>query len=71
MRHVVLHEVGHWFGVPHADVAGQDAMHDVMSKDYSKGELCVSSNSLVMLNNASDLRWEYRTRGGGGALVTP
>lgn len=71
MRHVILHEVGHWFGVPHAQEGGQDQYLDVMGEAYDDGEACVSVHSLRMLANAADLRWSYRIKNGGGALLGP
>jgi hypothetical protein len=70
MRHVILHEVGHWFGIPHAQVGGADQLLDVMSEGYDDGEGCVAPHSLRMISNAGDLRWEYRIKS-GGALREP
>lgn len=69
MQKVVMHEVGHWFGVPHAEVVQSDKFLDVMSENYSDGENCISEQSLRMLANASDLRWPDRIKGGGGSLM--
>jgi hypothetical protein len=66
LRGIVLHEVGHWFGVPHSEIAGDQAAHDVMSSVLGGGNLCVSAQSLMMLNNAADLRWDFRVTAGGG-----
>jgi hypothetical protein len=74
LEQVIIHEVGHWFGVPHAERAGADAVLDVMAGVYGKANeqhaSCVSAQSLMMLNNAADLRWQYRTNA-GGALLPP
>lgn len=70
MRHVILHEVGHWFGVPHSQVAGPDQFLDVMSQGYGEGQSCLSGHSMRMLSNAGDLRWNYRVKE-GGALLAP
>lgn len=70
MRYVILHEVGHWFGVPHSQVAGADQFLDVMSQGYGEGQACLSGQSMRMLANAGDLRWEYRVKE-GGALLAP
>jgi hypothetical protein len=66
VRLVVLHEVGHWFGVPHAEVAGAAAVRDIMSTQLGAGKGCVSSHTMVMMNNAADLRWQYRVTAGHG-----
>lgn len=66
LRHVVLHEVGHWFGVPHVDTVAGGAYKDVMTSVPEDGKPCVSAASLIMLNNATDLRWKYRVLEGGG-----
>lgn len=65
---VVLHEVGHWFGVPHAEIVGEGRAHDVMNERYGTGPACVSGQSLTMLNNAADTRWRYRPIGGGSLM---
>ena len=66
IRRVVLHEVGHWFGVPHSNVAGPGAIVDIMGETYGDGKLCVSGQGMVMLNNAADTRWPYRVTQGNG-----
>ncbi len=71
MRRILLHEIGHWFGIPHAQIGGKDSYLDVMSHTYGKGESCVSAHSLRMMANAADFRWQYRIKGGGGALLGP
>ncbi len=71
MRQVIMHEVGHWFGLPHAEVGGENMFLDIMSEVYGSGEACVSAHSLRMAANAADLRWKYRIKEGGGALLGP
>ena len=71
MRRIILHEVGHWVGIPHAQIGGKDEYLDVMSDTYGQGESCVSAHSLRMMANAADLRWKYRVKDGGGALLEP
>jgi hypothetical protein len=70
MRHVIMHEVGHWFGVPHAQVAGTDQFLDVMAETYGEGSECLAAQSLRMFSNAGDLRWPHRIEQ-GGALMAP
>jgi len=68
---VTLHEVGHWFGVPHSEIVS-DLAKDIMSELYDpKGKRCVSADSLAMMNNAADLRWKYRVAKGGGLRRPP
>lgn len=67
---VVLHEVGHWFGVPHAEIASQP-VKDVMTQTYSVDRPCISGQSLLFMNNAADLRWSYRVTEGGGLRRPP
>lgn len=62
LKFVILHEVGHWFGVPHAQRAGPHAFLDIMSNTYGVWHPCVSAQSLIMLNNAADTRWPWRQR---------
>lgn len=59
---VLVHEVGHWFGVPHSEVAGGNAVLDIMSQTYDPRRACLSSASNIMLNNAADKRWSYTAR---------
>lgn len=66
LRPIILHEVGHWFGVPHAQVQGANASLDIMGETLDDGPRCISGSSLTMLNNASDTRWSYRVTAGMG-----
>ncbi|MBK8630137.1 MAG: hypothetical protein IPN84_07990 [Sphingomonadales bacterium] len=59
---VLFHEVGHWLGVPHSETAGKEAVLDVMSETYDPRRTCISSASVIMLNNATDRRWPYSTK---------
>lgn len=59
---VLVHEVGHWFGVPHSEAAGPAAYLDVMSQTYDSHRTCLSGASKIMLNNAADKRWTYAAR---------
>jgi hypothetical protein len=70
LRKIILHEVGHWFGVPHAGIAKEEQFLDIMASQYGAGEDCISPHSLRLLTNAADMRWEYRIRS-GGALMPP
>lgn len=70
MRQVITHEVGHWFGVPHAQTGGPDQFLDVMAEAYGEGQACIAPHSLRMLSNAGDLRWTFRVKE-GGALLPP
>jgi len=68
---VVMHEVGHWFGVPHSDVAKENAVPDIMATPYGSGPSCISRPTAIMANNAAVERWSYRVKDGGGALMPP
>lgn len=57
---LAVHEVGHWFGVPHTDIAGQVAALDIMSATYGEGQLCLGGASAAMMISAADLRWPHR-----------
>jgi len=70
LRAVVLHEVGHWFGVPHAEVGATDGYLDIMADAYGAGSQCVSPHSLRLTANAGDTRWPFRVVR-GGALSGP
>lgn len=62
LRTVIIHEVGHWFGIPHSETAGTNAVLDLMSETYDPNHLCLTAASKVMLNNAADRRWTYAAR---------
>ncbi len=66
MLDVVLHEVGHWFGVPHLSNVGIDKGGDIMASTLGDGQQCVSATSLTMMNNAMDTRWSWRVTGQQG-----
>jgi hypothetical protein len=62
LRAIVIHEIGHWFGVPHPRRDDGTETLDLMADTYGAGKFCISASSLRMLNNAADLRWEYRVK---------
>lgn len=66
MQDVILHEVGHWFGVPHPDQVGVAGWPDIMASTLGDGKACVSAASLTMMNNAMDARWSWRVNEGRG-----
>lgn len=64
---VLLHEVGHWFGLRHPETFKlnyKDVMQGVINNDYT----CVAAQSLMMLNNATDIRWPYRAKENQGLM---
>lgn len=63
---IIIHEVAHWFGVPHAESARLDAVKDIMGEHFDPAKSCVSYASLIMLNNAADRRWAFRAKGSQG-----
>ena len=80
---VLLHEAGHWFGVPH-HYDGHPELYDEhpelrqrrtdVMDDFvfvNNGEHCLGASSLVMLNNAADRRWPHRQTTGGALRVAP
>jgi len=69
MQKVVLHEVGHWFGIPHPEDVGLAQYKDIMSAVYGDGQPCISGASRAMQNNATDRRWPYRAAGTLGLRV--
>ena len=59
---VVVHEVGHWFGIPHT-VPARGGLPDLMSETFDPRHACVSYGDMVMINNAADNRWPYAITG--------
>lgn len=68
IRPVLLHEVGHWFGLPHPAQVGVD-VEDVMASVFQPGRECVSAASLTMVSNAADDRWPFRAKENQGLLA--
>lgn len=66
---VLLHEVGHWFGLRHPETMSLD-YKDVMQGTIDSNHNCVAPQSLTMLNNATDLRWPCRAKENQG-LMSP
>ena len=56
LRRVLVHELGHFFGLPHSDEAG----HDIMAQYYSDSGSCLSVDDKSMVNSSVDHRWTYR-----------
>lgn len=65
---VILHEVGHWFGIPHPDQIGLPTK-DIMISVFDPDHVCVTAESLTMLNNATDDRWNYRATAKQGLMM--
>lgn len=65
---VLLHEVGHWFGIPHPEAIGLK-VEDIMSAVFKADKTCVSAQSLALLTNATDTRFEHRAKGNHGLTV--
>lgn len=63
---VVLHEVGHWFGLPHVDSnQGRDGRDEVMKDTGGDDNVCISRGALNMVNSAVDRTWPFRLTGSG------
>lgn len=67
---VIIHEVGHWFGIPHPEFVGLPT-EDIMTGVFNPSHVCVSAESLTMLNNATDNRWIYRATTKQGLMLRP
>lgn len=61
---VLMHEVGHWFGLPHLNYR-LDEIPDMMQDTYLENA-CVSGLNLVMMSGMSDESHAQRFRIGGG-----
>jgi len=61
---IVLHEVGHWFGLPHVESdVGPDGRDEVMFDSGGTDSVCISSAALNMVEAAVDRSWSYRLTG--------
>ena len=64
---VLIHEVGHWFGLPHIDPAqGLGARRAMMEEVYGLHGQCITGGELGLLDDASDLTWSQRLRACSG-----
>jgi hypothetical protein len=65
---VLVHELGHFFGVPHVKQAQSTGREktDVMLETYSVVGSCITKADLNMLNNAVDPSWPFRLIGCAG-----
>lgn len=63
---ILLHEVGHWFGLPHVDSdRGTDDRDEVMKDTGGDDKICISRGALNMVYSAVDQSWPYRLTGSG------
>lgn len=62
LEYVLMHEVGHWLGIPHlvASYPPHSRVVNVMAEVYARGGFCVSRADVTALNNAADTRWDQR-----------
>ena len=69
---VLLHEVGHWFGLPHVDTdAGPDGRDEIMIDTGGSDQVCISRAALNMLDSAVDQAWQFRQTGKGLLRYVP
>jgi hypothetical protein len=70
---VLLHEVGHWFGLPHVDSdRGSDGREEVMVDTGGTNAVCISRAALNMVSNAVDQSWPFRlTKTAGLRYASP
>lgn len=61
---VLMHEVGHWFGLPHLNFR-VDEIPDMMQDTYVEGA-CVSGLNAMLMSNMTDDAHAQRFRVGGG-----
>lgn len=65
---VMLHEIGHWYGLDHAVRNGIPQV-SIMRNSYSETKpWCVPEWNLVQVDNAVDLSWDYRLGGMHGLV---
>lgn len=72
LRDILLHEVGHWFGLIHA---GDDSPLSgdtlpVMAKEYGDGARCLTLSEVAMLDEAADLSWALRLKSCAGLIYS-
>jgi ankyrin repeat protein len=69
---VLVHEFGHFFGVPHiADQTTASGSHvDAMTPHYDR-RFCVTKADSTMLDQATDPRWPFRLDGCAGLTARP
>ena len=69
---VLVHEVGHWFGLPHVDSdQGSDGRDEIMIDTGGSDQVCISRAALNMLDSAVDQTWQFRHVGKGLLRYAP
>lgn len=69
---VMVHEVGHWFGLPHVESdPGSDDRDEVMIDTGGSDRVCISRAALNMLDSAVDQAWQFRHVGKGLLRYAP
>jgi len=61
LLYTIVHEVGHWFGLPHDEFINEAWPVNIMSNGLKREkDWCVSEWNLIQLDNSVDLEWGYR-----------
>jgi hypothetical protein len=65
---VLVHEVGHWFGLPHLDDSRTttNGRVNVMSPASNTNGHCITAGNMRMLNHAANQTWPFRLLNCGG-----
>jgi len=65
--YAVVHEMGHWFGLPHDDYVDNKWPVNIMNNGFLKNKpWCVSEWNLIQLDNAVDQNWSHREKFNAG-----
>jgi hypothetical protein len=68
---VMLHEIGHWFGLPHVDPlrSVDKSRHAIMEPGYIGDGQCITRGELGLLDDAADLGWTLRLKACDGFRI--